>query len=134
MKCLFIGLLFVMFTTSSVFALQGGVPTSSSLGNGISPIQTTVPDRLKSQVTTAMTGTVVFYFTGGGRVGNVVIDNWYNIHLYPATSDMTYYYNADSTKTFICPASQMCNIFVNQPDITSVTVTFGSGTNYVQGM
>lgn len=113
-------------------AMPGGQITPSTTG-AVNAVQTTIPDPAKSQVTANMIGTVVFYFPATGATGNVNITNWYNIHLYPA-ADTTYYYNSDSTKTAICPAGQWCDVFVNQYNVNSVTVNFGAGTNYVQGM
>jgi len=133
MKSLVIGLLLVLTLCSQAFCLPGGQTSAGTNGGGISMVQGTVPDPAKSQVTSAMTGTVVFYFPVAGATGQVNIAGWYNIHLY-SVADTTYYYNSDTTKTFICPATLFCDIFVAQPNVLSVTVVFGAGANYVQGM
>jgi hypothetical protein len=120
-------LLFLLLATClfavNANAFPGGQTYATSQGGGIGTVQSTVPDPAKSQVTTAMTGTVTFYFPASGALGNVDV-----------TADTTYYYNGNTTKTFICTGGSFCDIFMAQYNVNSVTVVFGAGTNYVQGM
>jgi hypothetical protein len=130
-------LLFLLLATClfavNANAFPGGQTYATSQGGGIGTVQSTVPDPAKSQVTTAMTGTVTFYFPASGALGNVDVTGWNNLHMYVA-ADTTYYYNGNTTKTFICAGGSICDIFMAQYNVNSVTVVFGAGTNYVQGM
>jgi hypothetical protein len=93
-------------------------------------VQAFVPDPTKSQENSAMTGTIVF---GKTNSPNVNIDDWIAIKVRP-TSDSTYYYNSDSTKTCTLPADVETIIWVGQDSVTSITIAFGAGTAEVQGM
>jgi hypothetical protein len=126
-------LLALLVLATAAIAAPGGQTVPTTQGNGLGTIQSIVPDPAKSQVTTAMTGTVTFYFPASGATGNVNVTGWWGVSLYPS-NDTTYYYNSDTTKTFICPGGVMCTIFLGQVNVNSVTVAFGAGTNYVQGM
>jgi len=56
------------------------------------------------------------------------------IKLY-AVSDVTYYFNSDTTKTFIIPAKVETVILTSSEAVTSITITNASTTAvYIQGM
>jgi hypothetical protein len=96
---------------------------------GGSLLQTFSPDAGKSQVTTGMTGTKIFK---KGTGADVNINEWVCIRVNSAAAG-TYYFNSDSTKTFPLPIGTS-DVYVASDDIVQVTITFGAGTNYVQGM
>ena len=109
---------------------------SKEFGSTGDKLQTFVPDPGKSQVTTAMTGTVTFKVGAGGTVD---VTGWVAIRIRP-TADSTYYYNSDTTKTYTLPALVDSLIMVNQTStayvtpIAQVVVVLGAATANVQGM
>jgi hypothetical protein len=124
----------LLYFQSSAYA--GGAGLSKEFGTTGDKIQTFTPDPGKSQVTSAMTGTVTFKIGSGGTVD---ITNWIAIKIRPS-ADSTYYYNTDTTKTYALTANTDSIIMVNQTStkyetpITQVVVVLGAATAYVQGM
>lgn len=94
-------------------------------------MQVFAADPAKSQVNAAMTGTITFKKGSGGTVD---CTGWLMIQVDP-TSDSTYYYNSDTTKTYPLYAGQTNTIVVRQlASGESVSLVLGSATASVQGM
>jgi hypothetical protein len=94
-------------------------------------LQSFVPDPSKSQINTAMTGTIIFKKSTIG--GDVDITDWFAISVAP-TADTTYYFNTDSNKTKTIYAGSEAIVFVYRPNISQVVFDFGAGTADIQGM
>lgn len=93
--------------------------------------QVFVPDPAKSQVNSAMTGTVVFKKGTGGTVD---CTGWIMLRVDP-TANATYHFNSDTTKTFPIYAGKENIIPLRQLPIGgSVTLTLSTATASVQGM
>lgn len=93
--------------------------------------QTFAADPAKSQVNSAMTGTITFRKGTGGTVN---ITGWNMMRINP-TTDSTYYFNNESTKTYPLPSVSDNIIVVDQLAAGEyITVVLGSGTASVQGM
>ena len=98
---------------------------------GHTAIQAFMPDPEKSQVKTAMTGNITFKKGVGGTID---ITGWLFLRIDP-TLDSTYYFNADTTKTYPLRAGVDNLIPVGHlADGASLTAVFGSATASVQGM
>ena len=94
-------------------------------------LQAFIPSPAKSQVNSAMTGTVVFKVGAGGTVD---ISDWLALKVDP-TYDGSYYYNSDNTKTYPLRAGVDNIIFVGQLLAgNSVTLLLDAGTASIQGM
>jgi hypothetical protein len=96
-------------------------------------IQGFIPDPSKSQITANMTGNKTFKKGAGGDVD---ITGWMVIQVKP-TSDSSYYFNSDTTKTYPLPALVDSVIFVKPASITQAVIQFGTAISSgagVQGM
>lgn len=122
-----------MLSCSVASALVGPPKLDGSLTSDLAttPVQAFVPDPAKSQVNSAMTGTLVFK---KGTGGDVNITGWLMLNVDP-TADATYYFNSDTTKTFPLRAGADNLIFIGQlASGESVSLVLGSATASVQGM
>jgi len=122
-------LVFILCLFFATPALAG--PAALAIDDYGIRIQGFVPDPAKSQVNTAMTGTVVFKKGTGGTVD---ITGWLAIQINP-TIDSYYYFNTDTTKTYPLAGGVDSVIFVpTSASTTQIAVVLGAGTASVQGM
>lgn len=92
------------------------------------PIPFFVADPSKSQVTSAMTGTITFKKGTGASVN---ITGFQQLCIVP-TADSVAYFNSDTTKTFTLKANVQ-NIITIHPKVTQIVCAFGGATASVQG-
>lgn len=130
-KLLTLGLILFSFSSAHATTIFGTAANPLPIDGNDIPIQLFAPDPAKSQVNTAMTGTVTFKVGSGGTVD---ITNWIVLCVSP-TADSTYYFNSDSTKTYPLRSLQDNYISVRQlAKGKSVTLILGAATASVQGM
>lgn len=124
----------IMLTFAGLAFAAGGIDPNKAFlptdarGTGI---QLFNPAPTRSQVNSAMTGTITFKKGTGGTVN---VTGWSMIRIAP-TVDATYYFNSDSTKTY--PLFSGTHNFIALDSIATgelVTIVLGAATASVQGM
>lgn len=126
-------LIILAFFVTTAFALVGPPRLDGNLAADYSTatIQAFVPDPAKSQINSAMTGTLVFK---KGTGGDVNITDWLAIQIDP-TADASYYFNTATTKTYPLRSGVDNLIWVGQLAAgESVTLVLSTATASVQGM
>lgn len=94
-------------------------------------IQLFNPSPAKSQVNSAMTGTITLKKGTGGTVN---VTGWLVARIVP-TADSTYYFNSDSTKTYPLFADLENYITMDSiPKGELITIVLGAATASIQGM
>jgi len=129
--------LFTAFLLSAVLCLSLSTAshainvTPGKLANdGTSSIQAFIPDPAKAQVPINLATTKVFK-KGTGADYNIT--DWTAINIIPSTTNITRYFNSDSTKTRTIYADQD-NIIIIHPDVTQITISGVDASVEVEGM
>lgn len=133
MKSILTVVMMLMFAGTAFAAASGIDPTKPFLPTDAQAIgiQLFNPSPAKSQVNSAMTGTITLKKGTGGTVN---VTGWLVARIVP-TADSTYYFNSDSTKTYPLFAGQ--DNFISMDSIPKgelVTLVLGAATASIQGM
>jgi len=126
----------ILLLISAILLLAAGTASAINVAagklanDGTSSIQAFIPDPAKAQVPINLATTKVFK-KGTGADYNIT--GWTAINIIPSTTNITRYFNTDSTKTRTIYADQD-NIILIHPDVTQITISGVDASVEVEGM
>lgn len=128
MKISVLMIIAVAVMTGNAYALNLG--PGKLANDGISSIQAFVPDPAKTLVPINLNGSKVFK---KGPGADYDITGWLAINISPSGTDLTRYFNSDTTKTHTIFWGQD-NIIIIHPDVTQITITGTDARVEIEGM